>query len=317
MGRDRATPTPDGVVPRLEGTSSRPGRRPALRARLARRRRACRGYSPPLRRLGRFPEHTPASAPLQVRFRIRSQGERHMATPSLPVAAETQREERRHDWRRVALGTALAFAVPLLLVSLAGMLVRELSGADGSNAVDAHVLDWMIDRSEDLTDVMRAVTSLGGTLVLVPLTVVGVVLLSSMRRFGSPATSPRSSSARRGSAPRPRPSSGDRGRRWTCASRESAARRFRRVTQPRPRRPTSRWPSSSVSWSPLRRCGGCSASCARPSWSRWASRAYTSACTGSATSSPAGSPGPPWALGAAAAFRPLGTRGAAPSEVPG
>ncbi len=42
----------------------------------------------------------------------------------------------------------------------------------------------MIDRRSDgLTHVMRAVTTLGGTLFLAPLTIVGVVLLSSMRRF--------------------------------------------------------------------------------------------------------------------------------------
>ncbi len=106
-----------------------------------------------------------------------------MATPSPPVAVESQRRAP-HDWRRVALGTLLAFAVPLVVVSLAGALVRALSGSDGSNPLDAHVLDWMIDRRSDgLTDVMRAVTTLGGTLFLVPLTVVGVVLLSSMRRF--------------------------------------------------------------------------------------------------------------------------------------
>jgi undecaprenyl-diphosphatase len=107
-----------------------------------------------------------------------------MAMPSLPATVEQQRDGCRHDWRRVVLGTAIAFTVPLVLLSLAGALIRELSGADGSNAVDAHVLDWMIDhRSVGLTQVMRAVTSLGGTLVLVPLTVVGVVLLASMRRF--------------------------------------------------------------------------------------------------------------------------------------
>jgi undecaprenyl-diphosphatase len=107
-----------------------------------------------------------------------------MATPPPPGAVHTQPDARRHDWRRVALGTALAFAIPLLLVSLAGTLVREFSDAIGSNAVDAHVLDWMIDRRSDgLTQLMRVVTSLGGTLVLVPLTVVGVALLSSLRRL--------------------------------------------------------------------------------------------------------------------------------------
>ena len=107
-----------------------------------------------------------------------------MATPSPPAAVEAQRAPFHHDWRRVALEALLAFAVPLALVSLAGALVRALSGTDGSNPLDAHVLDWMLDRRSDgLTDVIRAVTTLGGTLFLVPLTVVGVVLLSSIRRF--------------------------------------------------------------------------------------------------------------------------------------
>jgi undecaprenyl-diphosphatase len=104
-----------------------------------------------------------------------------MAMP--PVPAIELRAPRRRDWRRVVVGSLLAFAIPLALVSLAGALVRDVGADDGSNALDARVLDWMVDRRSDgLTHVMRTVTALGGTLVLVALTVVGVVVLVLVRR---------------------------------------------------------------------------------------------------------------------------------------
>jgi len=85
---------------------------------------------------------------------------------------------------QAVLGTLLAFVALLTVLSLAGVVVKALSDTDGSNRLDAHVLDWMIDRRSDgLTEIMRAVTTLGSTLVLMPLTVVGVVVLSAMRRF--------------------------------------------------------------------------------------------------------------------------------------
>jgi membrane-associated phospholipid phosphatase len=106
-----------------------------------------------------------------------------MAMPSRVAPAETQREPRRHDWRHVVLGTLLAFAVPLAVGSLIGALIRGLGGSDGSNAIDTSVLHWMIARrSDDLTSIVRGLTMLGGSLVLVPLTVFGVVVLASLRR---------------------------------------------------------------------------------------------------------------------------------------
>ena len=102
---------------------------------------------------------------------------------SPPPTAEAQGTHGRHDWRHVVLGTILAFTASLAVVSLVGAIVRELGAADGSNALDVHVLDWMVDRRADgLTSVMRAVTMLGGSMVLWPLTIVGVVVLASLRR---------------------------------------------------------------------------------------------------------------------------------------
>jgi ABC-type Fe3+ transport system permease subunit len=100
---------------------------------------------------------------------------------SFSRASAQPRTLRRPNWRHVAIGTLLVFAVSLAVVSLVGVLVRALGASDGSNAVDTRVLEWMIDRRSDgLTSVMRTVTALGGTFVLVPLAIVGVVVLVAM-----------------------------------------------------------------------------------------------------------------------------------------
>jgi len=105
-----------------------------------------------------------------------------MSTPRCP-ATSPPHSARRHDRRRVALGALLTFAGVLALVALVGVLVRTGGATDGSNAMDAHVLEWMLDRrSAGLTTSMRALTTLGGSLVLVPLTVVAVVALATARR---------------------------------------------------------------------------------------------------------------------------------------
>lgn len=149
---------------------------------------------------------------------------------------------------QAVFGTLLAFAALLTVLSLAGLLVKALSDTGGSNALDAHVLDWMIDRRSDgLTDVMRAVTTLGGTLVLMPLTVVGVVVLSVMRRYwlaGYLATlvigASLLSATTKAIVGRARPPT-------MSAWRASGTRPSRPVTPPRPLRPISRWRSSSAS----------------------------------------------------------------------
>ncbi len=219
---------------------------------------------------------------------------------------------------RVVLGTALAFAVPLLLVSLAGALVRELSGADGSNAVDAHVLDWMLDRRSDgLTSVMRVVTSLGSTVVLVPLTVLGVVLLCSMRRFwlaGYLATvaigASLLSTTAKAIVGRPRPPVDVR-----LASVHSSAFPSGHATQAAATYLAVAIIVGVVVTSPtLRRVLWvlCATIVVAVGISRmylgvhWFSDVVAGWLAGAA-----------WALGAAMAFRPLGSRGVARSEVPG
>ena len=77
----------------------------------------------------------------------------------------------------------MTFVGVLGVVSLVGALVRAAGATDHENAMDADVLGWMLDRrSAALTPFVRAVTMLGGSLVLVPLAVVAVVALVVARR---------------------------------------------------------------------------------------------------------------------------------------
>src|SRR5262249_32697082 len=88
-----------------------------------------------------------------------------------------------HDWRRVVVGSLVAFLTPLGLAAGAGALIVAIGSGGDTNPLDQHVWHWMVEhRSTMGTDVMRSVTRLGGTAVLVPLTIAGVVLLVVGRR---------------------------------------------------------------------------------------------------------------------------------------
>ncbi len=105
-----------------------------------------------------------------------------MSTP-LPPATTPLRAARRGEARRVAFRGVVTFVGVLVVVSLVGVLVRTVGATDGTNAMDAHFLDWMLDRrSAALTPFVRSVTTLGGSLVLVALTAVAVLVLGAARR---------------------------------------------------------------------------------------------------------------------------------------
>jgi membrane-associated phospholipid phosphatase len=90
-----------------------------------------------------------------------------------------------HDPRRVAVRTAAAFAVAFALTITLGWLLELGWASDGSTKVDSKITDWFVDhRTPTRTDLMRAITSLGSSAVVIPIAGVAVVaLLVGHRRW--------------------------------------------------------------------------------------------------------------------------------------
>jgi undecaprenyl-diphosphatase len=94
------------------------------------------------------------------------------------VARRRERYRRQLDFlaRRLSPGEARGLSLTVSLVILAlggwlfGVVLEDVSGHNGSVGLDQPVLDWFARHREPwLTDVMRVVTALGSSAVLVPL----------------------------------------------------------------------------------------------------------------------------------------------------
>jgi membrane-associated phospholipid phosphatase len=90
---------------------------------------------------------------------------------------------RPHSPRRVAFGVFSAFVVAFTLTVALGFLLEIGWSSDGSTAFDSSVTRWFVNqRSQTWTDVMRVITWLGSSWVVVPLAVTVVVALLIVRR---------------------------------------------------------------------------------------------------------------------------------------
>jgi undecaprenyl-diphosphatase len=79
---------------------------------------------------------------------------------------------------RITLGIAGTFAVSLAAVVGLGLVLERAFIANGATAIDARVTRWFVaHRTETLTTVMRAVTWLGSSAVIIPTTVIIVTVL--------------------------------------------------------------------------------------------------------------------------------------------
>ena len=89
---------------------------------------------------------------------------------------------------RTALGAITAFGTALAIVVVLGLALQPSFADNGPTALDAHVTRWFVEhRTSVLTAVMRAMTWLGSSAVIVPITVVGVGVLLTRHRGRSAA----------------------------------------------------------------------------------------------------------------------------------
>lgn len=80
-------------------------------------------------------------------------------------------------WIVLAFGAVLAFGVAL------GVIVDLAAAGSGATGLDTQVLHWIADgRTSTATEVMRRVTALGSSAVIMPLTIVFATALSLVRR---------------------------------------------------------------------------------------------------------------------------------------
>jgi undecaprenyl-diphosphatase len=79
---------------------------------------------------------------------------------------------------RTTAGVVGAFVVSLGVAVGLGLVLQPALIDNGPTSFDAHITKWFVDhRSESLTSVMRAVTWLGSSWVIVPLTVITITIL--------------------------------------------------------------------------------------------------------------------------------------------
>jgi undecaprenyl-diphosphatase len=79
---------------------------------------------------------------------------------------------------RTVIGVVVTFMVCLLAGALLGAVVLTLSGAHGATTFDARITNWFVQhRSDVVTSIMRVITALGGTVVVVAVTSVAVFVL--------------------------------------------------------------------------------------------------------------------------------------------
>jgi undecaprenyl-diphosphatase len=79
----------------------------------------------------------------------------------------------------MVLGVLGAFIVSLGVVVVFGLVLQRAFVDNGPTTFDAHVTRWFVDhRSDALTSVMRALTWLGSSWVIVPLTGIVVTVLA-------------------------------------------------------------------------------------------------------------------------------------------
>jgi undecaprenyl-diphosphatase len=84
----------------------------------------------------------------------------------------------RPNVARLTLSVVASFAFALGAVLLLGVLLAPHFIHNGPTSFDAHVTRWFLDRRSDaLTTVMKAVTWLGSSAVIVPISLVVVALL--------------------------------------------------------------------------------------------------------------------------------------------
>jgi undecaprenyl-diphosphatase len=79
---------------------------------------------------------------------------------------------------RIALGVLGAFVVSLAAVVLLGLVLQPAFVHNGPTSFDTHVTRWFVDhRADASTSLMRAVTWLGSSWVIIPLTVIVATIL--------------------------------------------------------------------------------------------------------------------------------------------